>query len=99
MMIDKVGGIGPNYGPRKTEPSARTEAPAKAGDSVAISAEAARAAETARVARQVMHSEDPERADRLREIKERLARGEYNDVSDEQASKIAESLIGIFFRN
>ena len=44
MIIDKVGGVGPNYGPKKNEPTARAETPLRAGDAVTISAEGARAA-------------------------------------------------------
>ncbi len=98
MMIDKVGGVGPNYGPKKNEATTRSEAPARSGDAVTISAEGARAAEAARAARAALQSEDPDRSERLREIKERLARGEYDAVSEEQANRIAESLIGVFFR-
>ncbi len=98
MMIDKVGGIGPNYGPRKNEPVVKQDAPIKAGDNVVISAEAAKAAEVARTARTVLNSTDTERADRLKEIKEKVARGDYDNVSDEQANKIADSIMGVFLQ-
>ena len=98
MMIDKVGGIGPNYGPRKNEPVVKQDAPVKAGDNVTISAEAAQAAEVSRTARTVLNSTDTERAERLKEIKEKMARGEYNEVSDEQADKIADSIMGVFLQ-
>lgn len=98
MMIDKVGGIGPNYGPRKNEPVVKQDSPIKAGDNVVISAEAAKASEVARTARTVLNSTDTERADRLKEIKEKVARGDYNDVSDEQANKIADSIMGVFLQ-
>ncbi|MBX7059719.1 MAG: flagellar biosynthesis anti-sigma factor FlgM [Leptospirales bacterium] len=98
MIIDKVGGVGPNYGPKKNEPTARAETPLRAGDAVTISAEGARAAEAARVAKAALQTEEPDRAERLRDIKERVARGEYDAVSDEQANRVAESLLGVFFR-
>ncbi len=97
MMIDKIGGIGPNYGPRKNEPVAKQDAPVR-GDNVTISEEAARAADVARTSRIVSQATDAERTERLKEIKEKMARGEYNDVSDEQAGKIADSLMEVFFR-
>jgi anti-sigma28 factor (negative regulator of flagellin synthesis) len=99
MMIDKVGGVAPGYGPgKKNDPVTRLDSSSKTGDNVVISEEASRAAEVARTSRLVLQSADSERAERLKEIKEKVARGDYNEVSDEQASKIAESLIGIFFR-
>lgn len=98
MMIDKVGGIGPNYGPRKSEPTAKPETPVRAGDNVTISAEATRAADAARAARTVRETADPERQERIKDIKARMERGEFNEVNDEQASRIAESLMGVFFR-
>ena len=97
-MIDKVGGIGPNYGTRKNEPVVKQDAPIKAGDNVVISAEAAQAAEVARTARTVLGSTDTDRAERLKEIKEKVARGEYNDVNDEQANQIADSIMGVFLQ-
>ena len=96
-MIDKVGGPGPNYGPRKTEPTVRRETPVVGPDSVAISEEASRAAELARTTRLVQSTNDPERAERLKEIKHRLERGDYDQLSDEQLSNIAESILGTFF--
>ena len=93
MLIDKVGGIGPNYGPRKTEPAVQKETPVRGTDNVFISEEASRAAEVARTARMVQASNDPERAEKLKEVKARLARGEYDNPSEEQLSAVVDSLL------
>jgi hypothetical protein len=94
MMIDKVGGIGPGYGPRKAEKPAKVENPAGISDNVTISSEAAQAAEAAKVARMATSTPDVERADKIREVKLKLEKGEYNNLSDEMLSGIAEKIIG-----
>ena len=47
-MIDKVGGIRPNYEPRKNEPAAKVKNTGLGSDNVVISEEAARAADAAK---------------------------------------------------
>ena len=96
MMIDKVGGIGPNYGPRKTEAATRAQNPARVSDNVMISEEASRAADTARVSKLAKHSADSSRAEKLKEVKTRLANGDYNNLSDEIVDKIAERIADSF---
>ena len=75
MVVDKIGGVGPGYGPKKTEPQVRNEAPARSGDKVTISDEAARAASLARV-QKLAQTEDTSRNQKLDEIREKLARGD-----------------------
>lgn len=93
MVIDKVGGVNPGYGPRKTEPSARPEKAVQASDNVTISAEASRAADASRIARMAKESQDSERSEKLKEIKARLANGDYDNMSDEMLSTMAGNLI------
>lgn len=93
-MIDKIGGIGPSYGPRKSEPAAKATNPATASDKVQISEEASRAADAARVSRMAKTSEDTSRAEKLKEVKEKLARGDYDNLSDEVLDQIGEKLTG-----
>ena len=96
MMIDKVGGVGPSYGPRKTGPVERADKPAQAGDNVSISDEAARAALAARTARLAHASVDETRVEKLRQVKERLQAGEYDTLTDEQLDKISDRLADSF---
>lgn len=95
MMIDKIGGISPNYGTRKSEP-----VQAKGGqirsDNVQISQEAAQAAELASTIKLVKSSEDPARMEKLKNIKEKLSRGDYDQLSDDQLNNIAESITSSF---
>lgn len=96
MMIDKIGGVGPNYGPRKTGQVERTDKPAQSGDNVSISDEAARAALAAKTARLASSAEDQSRAEKVRQVKERLQAGEYDNLSDQQLEKIADRLADSF---
>lgn len=91
MMIDKVGGIGPNYGTRKSEPVAKEHSTVR-GDNVLISEEATRAADLARTVKTVNTSRDTERSEKLKEVKEKLARGDYDQLDDNQLGEIAESI-------
>jgi len=96
MMIDRVGGVGPGYEPRKSDPVAKTAAGSNRADSVVISEEATRKAEGARIARLVQSTEDTERSERLKEIKERYAKGDSN-LSDDVLNQIADRISGNFF--
>ena len=91
MMIDKIGGISPNYGPKKSTPVSKKEGQAKT-DSVQISAEATRAAELAQTVKLVKATPDTSRQEKLQEVKDRLARGEYDQLSDTQLSEMADSI-------
>ncbi len=98
MVIDKIGGIGPNYGPnKKSEPVGPKAETVIGKDNVTISAEAAQAADVARVARAAGSSQDPTRAEKLREVKEKLERGDYDNLTDEQYNQIADKIGQTFF--
>ncbi len=96
MMIDKIGGVNPGYGPRKPEPSTRPDASRQTSDNVTISQEASRAAELARIARTAGESRDESRVQKLKEIKEKLERGDYNELSDEVLSHVADNITASF---
>lgn len=98
MVIDKVGGVGPNYGPnKKSEPVGKKAEAALGKDNVTISAEAARAADVAKIARAAGTAQDPARAEKLREVKEKLERGDYDNLTDEQLGQIADKIGQTFF--
>ncbi len=94
-MIDKIGGISPNQGPRKSEPVYRAETPAKASDNVSISEEALRAADAARI-QKLAQNPDDSRAEKLKEVKEKLARGDYDKLSDEVLGQVADRVAKAF---
>lgn len=96
MMIDKIGGIGPSYGARKPEPVSRPADSGKITDNVEISDEAARAVDMARVSKLVQNTEDTARADKLREVKERLESGVYDNPTDEMLDSAADRLTDAF---
>lgn len=96
MMIDRVGGIGPGYEPRKTEPASRAQEKIGRTDHITISEEASRAAEIAKIARLARSSEDPSRAEKIKEVRQKLENGEYNQISDDILNKIADDLSGLF---
>lgn len=97
MVVDKVGGIGPNYGPRKTESSSKKDSASVQSDKIVISDEAAKAAEVDRLAKLASASQDPSRVEKLRDVKTKLANGEYNNPSEEMLGTIAEKISDVFF--
>lgn len=96
MVIDKVGGVGPGYGPRKSDGPSRPEKPVKSSDNVTISKEATRAADVARITKMVRESQETERAEKLEQVRERLKNGDYDNLSDETLGQIARNVtVGI----
>ncbi len=93
MMIDKIGGVGPDYSPRKSEPVAAVNKTVSDAYKVSISEEGNQKAELDRIIRLVKLAEDPERAEKLRLVREKLARDEYSQLSDAQLENIANSLM------
>lgn len=96
-MIDKIGGVGPNYNPRKSEPVAPVEKPVSAAYKISISAEGSQKADIDRIARMAISVKDPEREEKIRLIREKLARDEYRQLSEPQLDDIAQSLMRSFF--
>lgn len=97
MVIDKIANIGKVFTGKKTEKSSQPAAASSAADSVSISSEAKQAQELAQ-AKSVVQKSEPVRADKVKEAKEKLARGDYDQLDaemlDKVAEKIARSLLG-----
>ncbi len=98
MMIDKIGGINPNQMTKKTGvlPVDALEPSQQVGDyKVNISAEANQAkvkAESKKLVQLLQTQTDPEREQRVRTVKEKVARNEYENLTTDQLEKMAESL-------
>ncbi|MCS6983752.1 MAG: flagellar biosynthesis anti-sigma factor FlgM [Leptospiraceae bacterium] len=93
MMIDKVGGVGKFYEPKDVQKPARTAEvnPVFGQDTVKISEEAIRAQE-AQQALKTVRSAPEIRQERVKEVKEKLARGEYDNLTNEIIEKVAEKI-------
>jgi len=94
-MIEKIGGISPNQGPRKSEPVAKAETPVRASDNLSISDEALKAAEAARI-QKLAHAPDESRVEKIKEVREKLARGDYDNISDEMLGQVADRVARTF---
>lgn len=94
-MIEKIGGITPNQAPRKSEPVAKAESPVRASDNLSISEEALKAAEAAKI-QKLANSPDESRAEKIKEVREKLARGDYDNLSDEMLNKVADRVASAF---
>lgn len=97
-MIDKIGNTGKIYQTGQQQSVKSSEKPVALGaDSVSISSEAVKAQEVAAANKQVKQTSDV-RSERVKEVKEKLNRGDYDDLSAELlekvADRIAQSLIG-----
>lgn len=93
MNIDKInnsGHIQPVNDKQAAKP-AETQAATMGSDSVSISQAALQAREAAQVQKVVASTSDV-RADRVREVKEKLARGEYDNLSNEVLNHVAARL-------
>lgn len=99
MVIDKVGSIGPGYGPKKADTPSRVEKSSVKSDNVTISAEATRAAEGGRIAKLAKSADEPSRADKLKEIKEKLEKGEYDNISDDVLSNVSDNIVSQFLNS
>jgi flagellar biosynthesis anti-sigma factor FlgM len=95
MVIDKIGNINNIVDAKKTRPSSGNKEVNK-GDSVQLSSEARQAADVARLSQMVQTSPDM-RAERVQELKEQIANGEYNfddsKILNMVADRIADFLI------
>ena len=96
MIVDRIGGIGPGYEPKKTDSVAKSADARRITDNVTISQEAAQAAEMAKVVKLVETTEDPSRAEKLQAVKERLQNGEYDQLSDEVLDQLADRVTSAF---
>ncbi|OHD62826.1 MAG: flagellar biosynthesis anti-sigma factor FlgM [Spirochaetes bacterium RBG_13_51_14] len=95
MVIDKIGNINNIVESKKSNP-VTTAKETRKKDSVQISSEGKKAAEVSKVAQIVKESPDI-RIDRVKEIKEQIAKGSYNfndpQILDKVADKIASYLL------
>ena len=95
MVIDKIGNINNIVETKKTKTTG-TVSETSRNDSIQISSEGKKAAETARLSQMVRETPDV-RAERVAEIKERIANGTYdfddNKILEMVADKIAASLL------
>ena len=93
MNIDKVNNAGhiPPVNDKATVKPAENTAAALGSDSVSISQAALQAREASLVQKAVSSASDV-RADRVREVKEKLARGEYDNPSNEVLNHVAAKL-------
>lgn len=91
MNIDKVGGISPLYGPKKPNKISSVESLSSKQDKIEISEEA-RLQHLLNIIKETTKSKDPERAEQLKQIKQKLKEGYYDNLSEEILSKIADNL-------
>jgi len=96
MVVDKVGGIGPGYGPKKVQTKAETARPEAAKDNVTISEAALRQQNIDRVKKLALSSIAEDRTEKLNEIKQRLADGHYDNLSDEILAGAADRIADTF---
>lgn len=94
MVVDKVGGVGPGYGPKKIQPKTEVVRPDAPRDNVSISDEAVRQQTLDRVKKLALSSET--KNERLKEIKERLEKGVYDNPGDEILGRTAEKIAEAF---
>lgn len=94
MVVDKVGGIGPNYGPKKVQSVAETTRPETLKDNVTISEAAFRQKNVDTIKKLALSSED--RLDRIKEVKQKLADGVYDNPSDELLGQAASNIADVF---
>jgi len=96
MVIDKIGNINNIVEPKGTKSVSRARETGK-NDSIEISSEAKKAAESARYEQIVRETPDI-RMDRVKEIKARIQDGTYDKFNDDKilamvADKIADRLL------
>ena len=93
MNIDKINNAGhiQPVNDKATVKPAETQAASLGSDSVSISQAALQAREAAQVQKAVASASDV-RSDRVREVKEKLARGEYDNPSNEVLNHVAARL-------
>ncbi|MES0491783.1 MAG: flagellar biosynthesis anti-sigma factor FlgM [Leptospirales bacterium] len=99
MVIDRIGNINKVVGSDNIRSnSAKDVQSAKGQDSVSISKEAQQAQEMAQVLSTVRQAPDI-RQERVKEVKEKLARGDYDSPEIELLEKVAEKIADAITRN
>jgi len=99
MVIDKIGNVNSIIEPRKPKQNYQVNNVRPTSDSVQISEEGLKAAEEARLAQIVKESPDI-RADKVKELKEKIASGEFDRaIDDKLLGNIASRMINGFFKD
>lgn len=98
MVIDRIGNVNKVAGTDSFQSQKPKEVKPSIGeDTVSISKEAQKAQEISRATETVKSSEDI-RQDKVKEVREKLERGDYDkpdtEILDRVAEKIAQSLLG-----
>jgi flagellar biosynthesis anti-sigma factor FlgM len=95
MVIDKIGNINNIIEPKKSKSVSNAKEPERA-DSLNISREAKSAADVSKVAHVVKSTSDV-RIERIQELKEKIANGDYNfddpKIIEMVADKIAQAFL------
>jgi len=91
MNIDKIGGISPIYGAKKPSKVNNIEPVTTKQDKIEISEEA-RIQNLLNIIKETSKIEEPERAERIKEIKEKLKNGYYDNLNEEVLKTIADNL-------
>ncbi|MCE9501391.1 MAG: flagellar biosynthesis anti-sigma factor FlgM [Leptospira sp.] len=99
MTIDKIGGLGPQYEPRKSNPVKKSE-PTEAKDNIFISDVARQKATEVKLQAEIKGivgnlksgGDDQERIEKLKEVKAKLKNGDYDNLSQEVLNKIADNI-------
>ncbi len=91
MNIDKVGGISPIYEPKKPNKVSNVEPITSKQDKIEISEEA-RIQHLLNIIKETSNFLEPERAEQIKQIKQKLKEGFYDNLSEEILNKIADNL-------
>ncbi|MCP4133281.1 MAG: flagellar biosynthesis anti-sigma factor FlgM [bacterium] len=96
MVIDKIGNIKNIVETKKTQKVSTTKKSEK-NDSIQISSEGKKAAENSKIS-QVVHETPDIRADRVNDIKERIANGTYDFNDEKMLERVADKIAGYLLR-
>jgi len=96
MVIDKIGNINNIIEPKKTKSISSVKKDGKS-DSIQISSEGKKAAETSRLNQIVKETPDI-RTDRVREIKEKIKDGSYDFNNNKMLEMVADRIANLLLR-
>ena len=97
MVIDKIGNINNIIEPKKSRPAPGSKEVQK-NDSVQISSEGKKAAELSRDVQTVSQSAPDIRAEKVQEIKEKIANGSYDFNDTKILESVADRIAGFLLR-
>ena len=99
MVIDKIGNVGKIFKPEKLQVAKNKPQNQQIGsDTVSISQEALKAEETAKASNLVKKTSDI-RQERVKEVKAKLERGDYDNIDAEILDKVADKIARALTRN